>query len=849
MKRLFLLVLFWILAATPATADCNGICTYLPIIALENPCSAQIMSDWKLITPESTTNKVMNPSGEIAGNFAAAAGTTVTRVTTFQHYGLYSYRVESNANNEGAQFTLSALTNAIHYVTVRVRGTLPASWDWSLNNATFTAPTLLEQLDSNWALYGLQFPATQANGATTLYIYQNGAGSGDFYLDGIQVEAKDHYTTYCDGTQEGCAWDGAANASTSQRSAASRAGGLVEDLQDDYGLNIGAMVGAGAAPQSVGLNSYAVLPGGELNNIKVMSRTFTITGVISGTTMADYHAKRQALKAALDNSAYPNNRPVKLRYNGAAVHKEIGVYYDGGLEGELAASDPCFWERVAVRFIAPDPYWKEIGESAAVLDTNDSATFRYVAGRLRSTGQWSALGPPGAGGTYSDVRAIAEDATYIYIGGDFTNFDGIAAADNIVRYNKQTGVYSAMGTGANDAVFALAVGPDGSVYAGGIFTLAGGVANTPEIARWDGSAWNAMSTGATGGEVDALIFGHSGLLYLGGSFSSAGGVATTDSLASWNGTAFAAVGTGVNGTVSAFAVAPDGTLYLGGSFTSAGGVANTLAIAAWNGTAFSALSTGVAGGGVQALAVRADGTLYLGGGFTSAGGDASISKIASWNGTTFNPLGSGVGVNPVYTLAVGADNIVYLGGFFTSAGGITLADRVARWNGYTFSHLDVDLPGTPIVYSVLASKYVDPVVEQQYSLYLGFDTTGTGNFAGKATVTNDGTAPAYPKIIFSRSGGTSAIIETLKNERTGREILLNYSLLSGESLTIDLEQTQRSIVSNFFGGRLDAALPNSDFGTWNLLKDTNDITCFVAVAGSPTVVGYLLWRDSYDGYD
>ena len=51
------------------------------------------MSDWKYIRPESTTNYCLNPSAETTGNFTAEAGTTVTRSTTYSHYGLYSYRV------------------------------------------------------------------------------------------------------------------------------------------------------------------------------------------------------------------------------------------------------------------------------------------------------------------------------------------------------------------------------------------------------------------------------------------------------------------------------------------------------------------------------------------------------------------------------------------------------------------------------------------------------------------------------------------------------------------------------------------------------------------------------------
>ena len=178
-----------------------------------------------------------------------------------------------------------------------------------------------------------------------------------------------------------------------------------------------------------------------------------------------------------------------------------------------------------------------------------------------------------------------------------------------------------------------------------------------------------------------------------------------------------------------------------------------------------------------------------------------------------------------------------------------MADSIARWNNYTFAHLDTTLPGIATVYAVLASKYSDPVIKQKYDLFLGFDTTGTGNFAGLTEVENEGSVPAYPKIIYFRSGGTSAIIETLKNERTGKELLFNYSLLDNETLTIDLMPTNKSIVSSFFGDRLDAVLANSDFGSWSLLKGDNDVTSFVATVGSPTVSAYMLWREAYSGYD
>jgi hypothetical protein len=835
-KRLLLLITLWLLLSLPTSADGP---IYFPLINPLPPCGVEAnMSDWKVIVPVATTNMVLNPSAETTGNFAATAGATVTRVTTYQHYGLDSYRVETNANNEGIELTLSALTNAIHYVTVRVRGTLPTTWDWSLNGSTFHQPTLLEEIDADWSLYGVQIPAAQASGSALLEIHQNGSGSGDFYLDGIQVEALEDYTSYCDGSQEGCAWNGAAHGSTSSRSAESKAGGYVYDLEDDYGFYVTGFSGTGTAPQELFTDAYAQLPGGELNTRKVNSRVFTLTGLISEPTEAEFYAAKQALETLFDPDTYPEEQPTRLRFTGAAVHKEISVFYETGLETSITADDPCAWERVAVRFLADDPYWYEIGESAAALDTNDSVTFRYVAARLRSTGQWSALGPPNAGGTYFSVEAFAEDDTYLYIGGVFLNFDNIAAADNIVRYNKQTGVYSAMGTGMNNSVFALAIGPDGTLYAGGEFTLAGGVADTAGIAAWDGSAWSPLGTGLDDICQDIAI-SPAGLVIAGGEFANAGGGAAAR-IASWNGSAWSALGTGMNGSVIAVAYGLDGDLYAGGSFTTAGGGA-AARIAKWDGSAWSALGSGL-DATVNKIIFRSDGILYAAGAFNTAGG-VTANEVASWNGSAWSALGDGVD-DTITTLALGVDGILYAGGTFTSAGGVDLSDRVTRWNGSSWSHLDLDLPGSPIVSAILTSKYADPVI-QKYNLYLGFDTTGTGAYAGAATATNAGTTPALPQIYFNRSGGTAATIQTLRNERTGQELLFNYSLLDGETLTVDLSSPEKSITSSFFSARQNAVLANSDLGEWGLLSGSNNVTSFVSTSGSPTVTAFLLWKDRY----
>ena len=64
---------------------------------------------------------------------------------------------------------------------------------------------------------------------------------------------------------------------------------------------------------------------------------------------------------------------------------------------------------------------------------------------------------------------------------------------------------------------------NGNLYAGGGFTLAGGVnVNANHIARWEGSSWSALGSG-TDDHVYALAVDSSGDLYAGGEFTTAGG--------------------------------------------------------------------------------------------------------------------------------------------------------------------------------------------------------------------------------------------------------------------------------------------------------------------------------------
>ncbi len=324
---------------------------------------------------------------------------------------------------------------------------------------------------------------------------------------------------------------------------------------------------------------------------------------------------------------------------------------------------------------------------------------------------WSALSGPASTGTNLKVEALAvhDDGSgeALYAGGWFSTAGGVPA-NHIAKWDGTA--WSALsgpsGNGTNDDVYALAAYDDGSgeaLYAGGDFYSAGGEA-VHSIATWDGTAWSALSGPSGNGThnfVEALAAYDDGTgeaLYVGGRFGTAGAV-IVNHVAKWDGTAWSALsgpsGTGTDRVVEAFAVHDDGSgeaLYVGGNFFSAGGV-SVNNIAKWDGTAWSALSG--LDGGVHALAVYDDGSgkaLYAGGWFTNAGG-VTVNSIAKWDGTAWSALSgpSGTGTDgTLYALAVyddGSGEALYAGGLvLATAGGVTV-NSIARWDGTAWSAL------------------------------------------------------------------------------------------------------------------------------------------------------------------
>jgi len=179
----------------------------------------------------------------------------------------------------------------------------------------------------------------------------------------------------------------------------------------------------------------------------------------------------------------------------------------------------------------------------------------------RYNGTWSALGDYRWDGPVSTIVALG--SSDVYVGGNFTQAGG-ATANRIAHWNG--GSWSALGSGLNNAVYALATsGSD--VYVGGNFTQAGGGAAN-YIARWNGS-WSALGSGLDGPALAVALNGSD--LYVGGSFTQAGG-GETHYLAKWDGS-WSAAGKGAGaepGVAQSLVVhtlmISDDEVYAGGRF-------------------------------------------------------------------------------------------------------------------------------------------------------------------------------------------------------------------------------------------------------------------------------------------
>jgi uncharacterized repeat protein (TIGR01451 family) len=272
-----------------------------------------------------------------------------------------------------------------------------------------------------------------------------------------------------------------------------------------------------------------------------------------------------------------------------------------------------------------------------------------------------------------DALLAAPDGS-VYVGGLFLTLNGVAR-DRIARLGAGGAVDPNWNPAPSAQVSELARGSDGSIYAAGGFTSIGGVPRSgiAKLAPGGTGAVDASWNPTLDGIVRAVAIGNDGSVYIGGDFMHAGGLARTR-LAKLSGTT-GATDPSWNPSADSFVYSlllGNGTVYAGGAFTTIGGQTrpSIARLDAGGSGAADASWNAQASGSVYALGIDAAGDVYAGGSYGMIGGQpaSGLARLSGSSGAAdpnWIPAVNGF----VIALDVGADQAIDVGGGFDKIAG------------------------------------------------------------------------------------------------------------------------------------------------------------------------------------
>lgn len=348
-----------------------------------------------------------------------------------------------------------------------------------------------------------------------------------------------------------------------------------------------------------------------------------------------------------------------------------------------------------------------------VGSTNRIAKLNLTTGAIDTT--FLNAGSTNNGFDSGVVYTVFASGSNLYVGGNFTNYGG-QSANRIAKldattYALDTTFSPSASNGFNNAVNALVISGT-SIYVGGNFTDYKGVATSANALAKLNLTTGAIDTTFSPVGASSNGFGSGGIvnafavsgtsLYVGGDFlfyrgATVLGIAKLDLTTGAYDTTFSPVSNGFSGTGNTvYALAVSGTsIYAGGQFTDYRAVANAaINLAKLNlttgvlDTTFSPNGATANGFGGIVYALATSGTsLYAGGAFTAYKGVAnSANKLAKLDlttgviDTTFSPAGatSNGFDNDVYALTT-SGSALYVGGKFSAYLGVAnSARRIAK---------------------------------------------------------------------------------------------------------------------------------------------------------------------------
>lgn len=752
------------------------------------------------------------------GAFTEFMGSSLERTLERARFGRYSTRIYTDGYslNEGAYFRVDT-TNINELVStsayIRGEGKLRIRiFDGLTGAESISKPLTIN--DNRWHRIEIR---GRAVGGDDLRVYIETAETAQeliFYVDGVQLEEQEEATTYCDGEQQGCRWNGVSHASISERNAEEMGGGVWFPIREEGcspDIYVTVISGFGVPPITLNRQRTASTPGSVFDSLKVEERTMQLIIWVKdedvkktrGLILERLHELRQTLIDLVKPDISPDTEPFMLRYTDNGKSLTIRCRYNAGLEfdGDIRNK---FTNTIPLRLLALDPYWEEDNQEVALLDTeNPLGIHEYMMGRIN--GEWQPMGQ----GLNRSVWTIEEGIDgRLYAGGDFTaDGDGIPLL-RFARMNDTLDEFIQNSNGLNNRVGDIIAHPNGRIYACGLFT-ADGLGNPfDRIVEYDPATdtFTALAGGIDNAGANGMDIAPNGDLYVVGSFTTVDGQ-PMNNIAFWDGGGWHEVGDIVAFLGGAIllenvVVKSDTEIYVVGH-----NAPNDELLLQWDGSNWITLYSDPIGVApiMVAMVEDLDGTILFGG--QGAASTTTNGQVLRWNGSAVTQVGEDF-THPfsviVNVIEVEQDGLLFAAGRMETVGDLVLPSSMAIWNGSTYTNLDFDLLfplGTDSIIEVKSLRNGDLVIGI-------FDPAAPVNFdgAGIAIVENIGTADVFPILTIT---GTGRLL-WLENQTTNQRLYLDYTLQEDEIFTLDFRNNTLVITSNYRGSVPDAVLPNSD---------------------------------------
>ena len=439
------------------------------------------------------------------------------------------------------------------------------------------------------------------------------------------------------------------------------------------------------------------------------------------------------------------------------------------------------------------------------LFTNfNTYTYNHIA-RLNPDGSLDSLFNPGSGADNA-VYALADDLrvrqSKILIGGAFANIGG-TPINGIARLNSDGTLDTTFitGTGANGAVYALAVQTDGKVIIGGDFTAVNGNTSFNHIARLntDGSLDPTFNPGTGASDsVRAITVQFDGKILLGGLFTSVNGSTNFNHIARLNmdgslDSTFTP-GLGADDAVLSIALQSDSRIVLGGEFNRCSGVTrNGITRLNTDGTVDPTINFGTGANNFVAAVVMQQDTIFgyptnvpdekiiIGGGFTEYNGQPH-DHLARIYGGSMSGVGAFEFSSPYYSVDETGTNVLITiwrtgGTSGTNADGsgdilvpfYTSAGTAVPGTNYLEVTNNIDFPVGEVIQTVSVPVIHDFVITPDLTVNLALNPTAPAISATSPwpmlTIINDDSAIAFssPTYIVAKNAiNGAAVINILR---------------------------------------------------------------------------------------